>query len=134
MLRQQPSVLKQKHPKPRFAVSDRLFWVMLQSLWSGWKQALVLVEPETVVRWHRLGFKMYWTRLSRHRVRRGRKRISLELRELIFRMVAENPTWVLLAFTANWPCLASRFRNERSCVGCAKRPGALSQQSDGLPF
>jgi transposase InsO family protein len=66
---------------------------MLLRLWSGWKQALILVQPETVVRWHRAGFKVYWTWLSRHRVRAGRKCISVELRELIFRMVAENSTW-----------------------------------------
>ena len=54
---------------------------------------MILVNPETVVRWHRAGFKLYWTWLSRRRVRAGRKRISKELRELIFRMVAENSTW-----------------------------------------
>jgi transposase InsO family protein len=66
---------------------------MLRRFWSGWKQALILVQPETVVRWHKAGFKAYWTRLSRHRALIGRKRIGIELRELIFRMVAENPTW-----------------------------------------
>jgi len=65
----------------------------LQRLWPGWKQALILVQPETVVRWHRAGFKLYWTWLSRHRNRVGRKCVRRELRELIFRMVAENPTW-----------------------------------------
>ena len=54
---------------------------------------MILVQPETVVRWHRAGFKLYWTWLSRHRYRAGRKCVSRELRELIFRMVAENPTW-----------------------------------------
>jgi putative transposase len=51
------------------------------------------VNPETVVRWHRAGFRLYWTRLSRHQIAFGRKRITRELRELIFKMVAENPTW-----------------------------------------
>ena len=92
-LRQQLTVLRRRHPQPRFAPSYSLFWVMLRRLWSGWKQALILVQPETVVRWHRAGFKVYWTWLSRHRVRAGRKCISVKLRELIFRMVAENPTW-----------------------------------------
>src|SRR5664280_3004506 len=89
VLRQQLAVLKRRHPKPRFAASSKLFWVMLRRLWPGWKQALVLVQPETVVRWHRAGFKWYWTWLSRHRTRRGRKCVSRELHELIFRMVAE---------------------------------------------
>jgi transposase InsO family protein len=92
-LRQQLAVLRRRHPQPRFAGSDRLFWVMLRRIWSGWKQALILVKPETVARWHRAGFKLYWTWLSRHRARGGRKCVSRELRELIFRMVAENGTW-----------------------------------------
>ena len=65
----------------------------MRRLWPGWKRVLVLVQPETVVRWHRAGFKLYWTWLSRHRTRVGRKCVTKELRELIFRMVAENPTW-----------------------------------------
>ena len=92
-LRQQLAVLKRRHSHPRLAVTDRLFWVMLRQFWSGWRQALILVQPETVVRWHRAGFGLYWTWLSRHRVRAGRKCVSKELRELIFRMVGENPTW-----------------------------------------
>jgi transposase InsO family protein len=92
-LRQQLAVLKQKHPQPRIAAHDKLFWVILRRLWRGWKRVLVLVQPETVVRWHRARFKLSWTWLSRHRVRSGRKCVSRELRELIFRMVAENTTW-----------------------------------------
>jgi hypothetical protein len=92
-LRQQLSVMKQKHPQPRFATSGKLFWVILRQLWPGWKKALILVQPETVARWHRAGFKLYWTWLSRYRVRVGRKCVSEQLRKLIFRMVTENPTW-----------------------------------------
>jgi transposase InsO family protein len=66
---------------------------MLRRFWYRWREALILVQPETVIRWHRAGFKLYWTWLSRHRARVGRKCVSRELRELIFRMVAENPTW-----------------------------------------
>jgi transposase InsO family protein len=92
-LRQQLAVLKKRHPQPRFVALDKLFWMMLRRFCPGWKQALVLVQPETVVRWHRAGFKLYWTWLSRRRIRVGRKCVSSELHELIFRMVAENPTW-----------------------------------------
>lgn len=53
----------------------------------------MLVQPETVVRWHRAGFKMYWRWISRRRARPGRKPTPRALRELIFRVVAENPTW-----------------------------------------
>jgi putative transposase len=92
-LRQQLAVLKVRHPQPRFAASDKLFCVMLRRLWPEWKQALILVRPETVVGWHHAGFKLYWKWLSRHRTRMGRKCVSKEVRELIFRMVAENPAW-----------------------------------------
>ena len=92
-LRQQLAVLRRRRPQPRFSVPERLFWVTLRRFWRGWKRALILVQPETVVRWHRAGFKLYWTWLSRHRVQAGRKCVSRELRELIFRMVAENATW-----------------------------------------
>src|SRR5271156_664677 len=92
-LRQQLAVLKRRHSRPRLAATDRLFWVILRRFWSRWRHAWILVQPDTVVRWHRAGFKLYWTWLSRHGVRAGRKCISVELRELIFRMVAENPTW-----------------------------------------
>jgi putative transposase len=92
-LRQQLTVFRRQHPQPRLVASDRLFWVMLRRLWPRWKEALILVQPETVVRWHKAGFKLYWTWLSRHRTRGGRKCVSRELRKLIFCMVAENSTW-----------------------------------------
>jgi len=91
-LRQQLSVLKASRPRPQLTWSDRLFW-MIQKCWSGWKQALIVVQPDTVLRWHRAGFKLYWTRLSRHRPTAGRRCVSSEMRELIFRMVVENRTW-----------------------------------------
>ena len=92
-LRQQLAVLQSRHPQPRFKVPDRLFWVFLCRLWPRWKGALVVVHPETVIRWHRAGFKVYWKWLSRHRAAVGRKCVSKEVRELIFRMVDENRTW-----------------------------------------
>src|ERR1700680_1220753 len=92
-LRQQLAVLKRKHPKPRLKAVDKLFWVLARYFWSAWKQSLIVVSPETVVRWHRAGFRMYWSMISKVRKQVGRKRLSREVRELIFRMVAENPTW-----------------------------------------
>jgi hypothetical protein len=89
-LRQQLLALHAKRPRPRLRSFDKIFWVALRRLWSGWKKSLVLVTPQTVIRWHRAGFRLYWEWLSRHKMPFGRKPISREVRELIFRMVAEN--------------------------------------------
>src|SRR5450756_671299 len=91
-LRQQLLVLRARHPRPRLRTPDKLFWVLAQRLWPNWERSLIIVTPETVVRWHRAGFRLYWTWLSRHRGQVGRKRTSKELRQLIFQMVVENPT------------------------------------------
>src|SRR5712692_8454453 len=92
-LRQQLAVLKRRCRRPCLGPFDKLFWVAVSRFWSGWKQALVVVTPETVIRWHRAGFRLYWKLTSRVRARVGRKPTPKEVRELIFRMVVENPTW-----------------------------------------
>ena len=91
-LRHQVSVLKRKHARPRLGPWDRVLWVFLRRVWTRWAAVLVIVKPETVVRWHRAGFRLYWRFLSRRR-EKGRPRISSELRQLIERMAKENPTW-----------------------------------------
>ena len=63
-LRQQLAVLKRKHPRPRLTALDKLFWILARRFWSRWKQALIIVSPETVVRWHRSGFALYWRAIS----------------------------------------------------------------------
>ena len=60
---------------------------------TGWRKALLISSPQTVVRWHRAGFKVYCKWISHRRRHSGRKPTSKALRELIFRMVADNPTW-----------------------------------------
>jgi hypothetical protein len=92
-LRQQLLVLHAKRPRRRLTAGHGLFWVVLRKLWSGWKEPLILVTPRTVVGWHRAGFRLYWTWVSRARRVGGRRRVSREVRALIFRMAAENPTW-----------------------------------------
>jgi putative transposase len=92
-LRQQLATLKRKRPRPRLVVFDKLFWVLARRFWSGWNQALIVVTPETVVRWHRADLHLYWKLISRVRKAVGRRQTPEEVRELIFRMVAENPTW-----------------------------------------
>jgi len=90
-LRQQLAILKHKTKRPKLTKADRAFWVALARLWPDWQSALILVKPETVIGWHRKGFKLYWTRKSRNRG--GRPPIDAEIRALIRRMARENPTW-----------------------------------------
>src|SRR5499427_4931449 len=92
-LRQQLVVLKRKHPRPRMEAVDRIFWVFARRFWGAWKQSLVLVNPETVVGWHRAGFRLYWSWISKARKQVGRHSLSKEVRDVIFRIMAENPTW-----------------------------------------
>lgn len=86
-------MFKRRHRRPKLNTVDKLFWVTAQRIWSEWKKALIVVTPETVVGWHRAGFGLYWRLISKVRGPVGRKRITKEVRDLIFRMVAENPTW-----------------------------------------
>ena len=88
-LRQQLGVLKRKRSRPRLGASDRLFWVLLRQLWSRWAEALIIVNPDTVVAWHRSGFRLYWRWRSRRHG--GRPRITEEMRVLIRRLAQENP-------------------------------------------
>jgi len=90
-LRQQLAVLKARQPRPRLTEIDRIFWVLLSRLWTSWQHSLQLVRPETVVGWHRQGFRCYWAWKSRPR--RGRPKISIEVRALIRRMSCANPLW-----------------------------------------
>ena len=89
-LRQQLAVLKLRQPRSRVTDADRLFWAVMSQIWVDWRGSLHIVKPETVVRWHRQGFRYYWRWKSR---RRGRPRIDPEIRHLIRRMCRANPLW-----------------------------------------
>ena len=87
-LRQQLEVYTRRHRRPRLSPLDRAFWVALVHVWPRWRQALVVVKPDTVIRWHREGFRRYWRSISVPGP--GRPRISEETRDLILRMAVEN--------------------------------------------
>jgi len=89
-LRQQLVVLMRSSRRPRLTRADRLFWSWLSRAWPRWRSALVIVQPDTVVRWHRTGWRRYWAWKSRGP---GRPRVSPELRLLIQRLARENPRW-----------------------------------------
>ena len=128
-LRQQLAVYKRKQPRPRLQRLDRLFWVALRRFWSGWSDALIIVQPKTVVSWHRAGFRLFWGWRSRQV---GRPKVDKEVRELIRRMKADNPTWgaprihgelLQLGFEISEPTV-SRYLQGMKCrsdAGKAKR-------------
>ena len=91
-LRHQLAVLKRTSPRPRLRPSDRILWSWLSRVWAGWRDALVIVRPETVIAWRRRKFREYWTRLCRSG-KPGRPAISREVRDLIRRMSSANPFW-----------------------------------------
>ncbi len=91
-LRHQLSVLQRTARRPRLKARDRIFWVCLSRIWTDWRSALVIVKPETVITWHRQGFKLYWRWKSRTG-KPGRPRVDPEIRELIRRISRENPLW-----------------------------------------
>ncbi len=91
-LRHQIVVLKRNAGQPRLRWRDRAYWDLLSCLWPDWRQALYIVQPDTVVRWHRQGFRFYWRWKSRPR-RPGRPCISRKIRDLIREISLANPTW-----------------------------------------
>jgi hypothetical protein len=91
-LRLQLAVYKRTTNRPKLRRSDRLLWVWLSRVWPAWKQALVIVSPDTVLRWRRRRFREYWARLSA-RAAAGRPRVSRQIRALVLRMAQANPLW-----------------------------------------
>jgi transposase InsO family protein len=91
-LRQQLAVYKRTAPRPRLRTTDRLLWVGLAKVWTGWRQALVIVSPATVLRWQRRRFREHWTRLS-GRPTGGRLPVNAEIKALVTRMATANPLW-----------------------------------------
>ena len=92
-LRQQLSIYKRKHKRPRLVEGDRWFWIGLSVVWKDWRRALMVVHPDTVVRWQRERFRRYWTQLSKTSRRAGRPSIGRQIRELIQAMALANVTW-----------------------------------------
>src|SRR4030088_3816835 len=92
MLRHQLNVLRRRVPsKPKWAVADRLLFVWLHRLFPSLLNAITIVRPETVIRWHRTGFRLYWRWKSRSRG--GRPKVPIEIRRLIREMSLANPPW-----------------------------------------
>jgi putative transposase len=91
-LRHQLAVYQRSIRRPRIQPADRLLWAWLARLWSGWQDALTVVQPRTVVAWQQKQFRAHWRRLSQAGTS-GRPTVAKELRELIRRISQANPTW-----------------------------------------
>jgi putative transposase len=91
-LRHQVAVYKRTVGRPRLHATDRLFWVGLARVWAGWRQSLVIVTPDTVLRWQRRRFREHWAKLS-GRPTVGRPPVNAEIIALVRKMAAANPLW-----------------------------------------
>src|SRR5215472_17151085 len=131
-LRHQIGVLQRCAPnRPKLILLDRLLWAWLSRVWSDWRSALAIVQPETVLAWHRRGFGLLWAWKIR-RGHPGRPALPRDVRDLIRRMCRENPTWGAPASMVNCSSWASTLQRAPSAnTWCAaasprRRPGALS--------
>lgn len=113
-LRQQLAMVADRDRKRRsFNQSDRIFWVWLYRLWLSCLETLMIFKPDTLVRWHRKGFRLYWTWKSRRR-QCGRPAIDPDVRELIRTMSRNNIGWgasatARLASMMNCKCSVSKY-------------------------
>lgn len=99
-LRHQLQVLERSRPRRvRLTSADRVLWVWLSRVWDDWRTAVLIVRPETVLAWHRRGFRLFWTWRSRRRL--GRPGVPADVRQLIRTMAEANPLWVPRESTAN---------------------------------
>jgi putative transposase len=112
LLRQQPTVALRARPRPRLRRGDRLFWIMIRRVCADWRRHLVVVRPETVLRWHRRGWRLVWWWRSRRPT--GRRRVPREVRDLIASMSRDNPLWG-----------TERLRGELRKLGIAVSSGSI---------
>jgi putative transposase len=116
-LRVQLRAFQRMRKRPVLTTSDRLFWCALAKLWGGWRDALMIVQPETVIRWQRERFRRFWARLSKPKRPRGRPRLPTEVRRLILKMASDNPLWRAPRIHGELQMLG--IESERSLVFCA---------------
>jgi putative transposase len=89
-LRQQLAVFKRSHLRPQLRRRDRFFWTGLSQIWKNWREALILVKPETVLGWQRRGVRLFWRGMSRHKAA-GRPATNSQIRALIRKRAAAHP-------------------------------------------
>jgi putative transposase len=121
-LRLQLAAFQRKRKQPVLTTLDRVFWITLRRLWSGWRRPLLYVQADTVARWQRERFRRFWARRSKpHGRRRGRPATTVEIRRLIEQMVVANPLW-----------RAPRIHGELKMLGIAISERTVSRILRGL--
>jgi hypothetical protein len=121
-LRLQLAAFQRERKRPVLTTFDRVFWITLRRLWSGWRRPLLYVQADTVARWQRERFRRFWARLSkRHGRRRGRPATAVEIQRLIERMVVASPLW-----------RAPRIHGELKMLGIAISERTVSRILRGL--
>ena len=118
-LRQQLIVLKRNQNRPQLKERDRLFWKVLSKTWPSWRDSLVIVQPETVIGWHRRAFRLYWRRKSSGGGR-GRPKLDAEVKSLVLKLSAANPLWGAPRIHGELLKLGIKI-SERSVSGIIKR-------------
>ena len=134
-LRQQLAVLSRHQSRLKLSREDRLFWVWLSRVWPQWRGCLVIVKPETVLRWHREAYRRVWARVSNgsNPEKIGRPRISDDLRRLIWTMAKDNPLWGVSRIHGEILCLgylvSERTKETASASSSSMLPGGLCRMS-----
>ena len=105
LLRHQIAILRRSVMRPKLRASDRLLRVVVRFFWPRWRECLVIVRPDTVVRWHRAGFRLFW----RWKSRGGRPGTPRDVRDLVRRMASENPLWGVPRIQAELAMLGHRL-------------------------
>ena len=77
---------------PKIKITDRIFFIVMMNLFSNWKDRIFIIKPDTLIRWHRKGFRIFWKRKTKNN-KGGRPKINKEVIELLKQMVIENPLW-----------------------------------------
>jgi len=92
-LEQQLIVFKKNTPRPKLSRFDRILWVWFKCLYVNWQEVLYLVQPDTVTRWFRLKYRLYWGKISSRRTGKGKPMIDDEIVFMIYRLAKGNVNW-----------------------------------------
>jgi transposase InsO family protein len=92
-LQHQLSVYKRQSARPKIEIFDKLIFILLRKIFGGWKESLIIVSPDTVIKWHRQCSKEFWNFLSSINRKPGRPKIVSEIVTLIRNLANENPIW-----------------------------------------